>query len=120
MIATRLVTFGCAGRTCELTTRKCVSACADGGGCPSGTPICDVPRSTCVACVANGDCLGAAGTPVCNVPLGRCVECVDDARCSGSRPHCDPVKLACVECTSSDDCVGQCDPVTGSCVPVGE
>ena len=114
-------------------------ACTDGGGCPSGTPICR--NRVCVAC-AGTEC--PAGRPVCSMDgtCGRCAQPVDCQSRADVRHQCEADAGACVECLTSANCTAAATPVceaatcracradkecaifcasdTGECVPDGD
>jgi len=116
--------------------------CADDTTCPAPSH-CDLPSSTCVACVSDDHCIGVSGRPQCDTALHRCVECgnntdcgsnavcessthlcvhvcTEDFQCSAPSSHCNEILKRCYECTQNAECVSpsrpRCELLTGRCV----
>lgn len=105
---------GCVGRTCV--------ECDANADCTSPTAsACDA--NACEACDADADCTHLSGTPVCDEPAGTCVACTADteaARCGANscnttthtctttpRASVDPCETCAAdsECTTGARCV---------------
>ncbi len=108
------------GQRCEPSTRRCVTTCTTITGCPATTPFCDLPRSTCIRCHSDVECVVLSGDAhTCDPANGLCVDCIDDGQCKPSVPRCDRTRGKCVQCTGSGDCPATaplCDPVASACV----
>jgi Cys-rich repeat protein len=103
-----------AGSICEPTTRRCLSACAEGSAehvCPASAPTCDEVAGFCVQCQSDAECKQNTddGTH-CDLANGRCVYCFDDSQCQATEPRCDRTRGRCGQCTSAADC-----PIGSSC-----
>src|SRR5580692_4273166 len=113
----------CAKSPGKVCSQGACVECVDNTTCSAPTPKCDVATSTCVACLAAGDCMpgyicgtndtceqGCSSTQpcptgqVCN--MGGCVQCTTDANCSGATPRCNTTTNTCVQCLPAMDNCG--------------
>lgn len=81
---------------------------APSGGCPPcvGTaPKCDAVSKTCVACIADDDCMDAGVGAKCNTSTHTCkAQCTTDSDCTGANAKkCDTTQHVCVECLTTND-----------------
>ena len=118
-------------------------SCARDADCSSHpeTPVCDLARSACVACVVARDCgpgklcqndacvalPGCASnrdcvppSPVCDLQHHACVQCLDQADCTNlSALNCDATHHCVASCASDASCAKptpRCQVSSGSCV----
>ena len=87
--------------------------------CAAPTPLCDLQRGRCVACLDDGDCL--AGT-LCH--MGACAPGCNRQRGCGDGGACEVDAGVCLECLVDADCARLGDPAravcegpSGRCVP---
>jgi hypothetical protein len=101
----------CVGGTCQVCDATNDSGCSNPqfGQCLGNT--------SCVECIADGDCVDPS-VPAC--VNNACVPCdaTDDQGCGGATPAC-LNNTSCVQCTANSDCVGaetKCKVATNACV----
>jgi hypothetical protein len=85
---------------------QCVACtAADTKACSGATPVCDTSASTCVGCLADGDC-GDPAAPVCDTATRSCRGCSTSAECKAGVCDTadDAAKGQCVECAADADC----------------